>query len=548
MTDLQKKKKRNKKKRKGKSKEKKSKEKKLKEKKEIEKEKETEKKKGKGKGKEKGKGKGKGKEKEIKKEKETTKAPLQGNGGLDIPLGEMSPETMKRAQIYKEYVRQSYVEYFYYLYNRQQRIEHLKRQLKSSKSNKNERSKAIKLHYQKETNFLRKKRTKMTIKQFTILAKIGQGGYGDVFLCRKTDTNEMVALKRMKKSLIKKTNKVEHIMSERQVLAEHSSPWLVKLLYSFQDHKFLYLAMEFLRGGDLKALLMNIEYLDENTTRFYAAEMLLAIGDLHQIGYTHRDLKPENFLINHDGHVKLTDFGLSKKFILNKQWRETVKQIHKKTKKQLKKQKKKRTSTLSKRQFQQKRRNKFFTVVGSPEYIPPEILEKKGYTKTVDFWSFGCMVYEMLTGFPPFTGANIEETLENVINYKTSLENPKDDKTDEEILSPDAWDFVRQLINKSSKRLGSKGIEEIKKHPFFKGIEWENLHISTPPFIPKVEDDLDISYFDTSYFDEDEVELEQPESLNITEKVNDYRDNRFSGFTFKKYDMKQGGTQDIYKK
>ncbi|KAJ3440811.1 cell cycle protein kinase dbf2-related [Anaeramoeba flamelloides] len=467
----------------------------------------------------------------------------EGGGGKFVPLEEMSKETLQRAEIYKEFIRNKSIEYFYYLYTREKRLEGLKQNLKKVKISKNERSKAIKEHFKKESNFLRRRRTKMTVKQFSILAKIGQGGYGDVFLCRKSDTNELVALKRMKKALIEKTNKVEHIMSERQVLAEHSSPWLVQLLYSFQDSKYIYLAMEFVRGGDLKALLMNIDYLDENTTKFYAAEMLLAIQDLHELGYIHRDLKPENFLINHDGHVKLTDFGLSKKFIVKKEWRDTVKRIHKK--KQKKKNSKKNISnnTLSKRQLQQKRRNKFFTVVGSPEYISPEILEKKGYTKTVDFWSFGCILYEMLTGFPPFSGSSIEETLENVIDFKSSLENPLDDETDEEIIQPQAWNLIRKLINKPNKRLGKNGIQEIKNHPFFEGIEWNNFQNSTPPFVPKVESDLDISYFDTSYFDENEIDLEEPESLNLSE-----RNNQFAGFTFKKYNLKQGGTQDIYQK
>ncbi|KAJ3436486.1 cell cycle protein kinase dbf2-related [Anaeramoeba flamelloides] len=482
--------------------------------------------------------------KHIDKKKKQKEEKVQQGGGKFIPLEEMSKETIQRAELYKEFFRNKSMEYFYYLYKRQKRLEEFKQNLKKFKISKNERSKVIKEHFQKESNFLRRRRTKMSVKQFTILAKIGQGGYGDVFLCRKIDTNEMIALKRMKKALIEKTNKVEHIMSERQVLAEHSSPWLVQLLYSFQDTKYIYLAMEFVRGGDLKALLMNIDYLDENTTKFYAAEMLLAIKDLHELGYIHRDLKPENFLINHDGHIKLTDFGLSKKFIIKKEWRETVKLINNK-KKQKKKNSKSQNpySTLSKRQLQQKRRNKFYTVVGSPEYISPEILEKKGYTKTVDFWSFGCILYEMLTGFPPFSGSSIEETLENVMNYRTSLENPLDDQTNEEIIQPKAWHLIRKLIHKPNKRIGKNGIQEIQQHPFFEGIEWDKFQNSTPPFVPKVESDLDISYFDTSYFDEDEVELEEPETTTSTE-----RNNQFVGFTFKKYDLKQGGTQDIYQK
>ncbi|KAF9203912.1 hypothetical protein BGZ59_001363, partial [Podila verticillata] len=163
-----------------------------------------------------------------------------------------------------------------------------------------------------ERKALRLRRTRTTAIQFQILTQVGQGGFGEVFLARKSDTGELCALKRMSKRHLHLQDEVQHILTERDVLTATRSEWHVRLLYSFQDQDYVYLAMEFVQGGDVRTMLSARGVLREEDTRLYFAEMIMAIDALHQQGYIHRDLKPENFLIDRTGHIKLTDFGLSK--------------------------------------------------------------------------------------------------------------------------------------------------------------------------------------------------------------------------------------------
>ena len=163
-----------------------------------------------------------------------------------------------------------------------------------------------------ERAFLRMRRTRTHFSGFEVLLQIGEGGYGQVFLTRKKDTKELCALKRMDKRILIKRGKVDNIMVERDVLTSTKSPWLVKLLYSFQDLNHVYLAMEFVPGGDMRSLLSNIDTMLEEPAKFFMTEMILAMVSLHSLGYLHRDLKPENYLIDEKGHIKLTDFGLAK--------------------------------------------------------------------------------------------------------------------------------------------------------------------------------------------------------------------------------------------
>lgn len=153
---------------------------------------------------------------------------------------------------------------------------------------------------------------RISLKDFEFVRKIGQGGFGAVWVVRKKDTGEVLALKIVNKSLIWKKNKVTQMKNERDVLASHLNAWMVQLAYSFQDPHYCYLAMEFCPGGDLRHLLTALGYLEEHEVRLYMAEMILAVFSLHSLGYIHRDLKPDNFLIDSKGHLKLTDFGLSK--------------------------------------------------------------------------------------------------------------------------------------------------------------------------------------------------------------------------------------------
>ena len=165
----------------------------------------------------------------------------------------------------------------------------------------------------KEGENLRKKRQKISIFDFEPLKIIGQGAFGEVRVCRYIPTNDIIAIKKMKKDEMHKKNQVLHVRAERDVLSEAKNPWIVDLKFSFQDQKYLYLGMEFLPGGDLMSLLMVKDILPENDAKFYAAELVLCIESVHKLNCIHRDLKPDNVLIGKDGHIKLSDFGLSKR-------------------------------------------------------------------------------------------------------------------------------------------------------------------------------------------------------------------------------------------
>ncbi|KAJ6244804.1 cell cycle protein kinase dbf2-related [Anaeramoeba flamelloides] len=228
------------------------------------------------------------------------------------------------------------------------------------------------------------------------------------------------------------------------------------------------------------------------------------------------DLKPENFLISSDGHLKLTDFGLSKNiFPDQKNWKDTLKK-------------------LSREEFNKK---KHFTLVGTPNYMSPEILSKKGYDNSVDFWSLGCILYELLSGIPPFSGEEIEETLRNIIFYTKTLVPPTTEE-DEEIIEEDAWDLITTLLDVPLKEEPDVFLQNLKLHPFFEDIDFENIRESTPPFIPQLENEMDISYFDTTYFEDFDGELKTvitnfktPKSFSKKE-IN----NKFVGFTFRRFD------------
>ena len=172
-----------------------------------------------------------------------------------------------------------------------------------------EKERAKLMAYERE--LLHKRRTKLRLQQFHIVTQVGQGGYGEVFLARKRDTGELCALKRLRKRVLIKMDEVRHVLTERDILTATRSPWLVRLLYAFQDESHVYLAMEYVPGGDFRTLLNNSGVLREEHARFYISEMFVSVNELHKLGYIHRDLKPENFLIDATGHIKLTDFGLA---------------------------------------------------------------------------------------------------------------------------------------------------------------------------------------------------------------------------------------------
>ncbi|KAK5801406.1 kinase-like domain-containing protein [Linnemannia elongata] len=360
---------------------------------------------------------------------------------------------------------------------------------------------------------LRQRRTRTQAIQFQILTQVGQGGFGEVFLARKTDTNELCALKRMSKKRLHLQDEVQHILTERDVLTSTKSEWHVKLLYSFQDTEYVYLAMEFVQGGDVRTMLTARGVLKEEDTRLYFAEMVMAIDALHQQGYIHRDLKPENFLIDAGGHVKLTDFGLSKgqlaesrieamkarlKELLHQHHHQQQQQYHNHQHQQAQQtqQQSQQLGGNNSIEYKNEGIRRAFSIVGSADYMAPEILTSQGYDYGVDYWSLGCILFEFLCGYSPFQAEDTRQTCVNVWHWRRVLKRPVYD-TEENMefnLTNEAWDLMTRLITDREERYTT--LQQVKDHPWFAGLDWTKLRNTKASFVPVLSTPMDTSYFD----------------------------------------------------
>ncbi|KAK0523291.1 Serine/threonine-protein kinase [Tilletia horrida] len=301
----------------------------------------------------------------------------------------------------------------------------------------------------------------LTIESFELLKVIGKGSFGKVMQVRKRDTGRIYALKTIRKAHIVSRSEVTHTLAERTVLARVNNPFIVPLKFSFQSPEKLYLVLAFVNGGELFHHLQREGRFSETRSRFYAAELLCALEHLHSFNVVYRDLKPENILLDYTGHIALCDFGLCKLDMTED-----------------------RTTN---------------TFCGTPEYLAPELLGGEGYTKAVDWWTLGVLLYEMLTGLPPFYSEDVN------VMYTRILQDPL--RFGEEV-KPDARDLLVQLLERDPrKRLGSQanGAQLIKAHPFFsKHIDWELLLAKKvqPPFKPAVASAIDTSNFDPEFTSE----------------------------------------------
>jgi len=378
----------------------------------------------------------------------------------------------------------------------------------------------------KEGENLRKKRQKISIFDFVPIKIIGKGAFGEVRLCKYIPTNDIVAIKKMKKEEMHKKNQVLHVRAERDVLSEAKNQWIVELKFSFQDQNYLYLGMEYLPGGDLMTLLMARDILPEEDAKFYAAEMVLAIESVHDMGCIHRDLKPDNVLIGKDGHIKLSDFGLSKKLdaFLDKNNKFIFNQDNKILKNNNTNLSYAERFRIFKNMKSKKRREKAFSTVGTPDYIAPEVFKQKGYGQEIDWWSLGVIMFEMMIGYPPFYSDSSTETCKKILDWENHLE-----IRPEANISKEAVDILKRLINDPEKRLGRNGAEEIKLHPFFKNVDWKHIKETLiPPFIPDLK-----GPFDTKYFDEyEEIEPFYPINNNDNNSKYQKKDMCFVDFTY----------------
>jgi len=426
------------------------------------------------------------------------------------PLG-ASEETLKYTARLKAMMEEKYKKKMKEITERKQRQEELNRKMEEFHLDHNAKQNLLAKHIAQENQYAKEGRKKYKITDFDCIKTIGRGAFGEVRVVRKKDDSKVFALKMMRKKEMIAKKQVTHIRAERNLLAAADNTWLVKLHFSFQDDTFLYLVMEYCAGGDLMTILMREDILSEPCTKFYMAELALAIKSVHDLKFVHRDLKPDNVLISTTGHVKLSDFGLAKSFgtreehyisLYQEQAKNGFKDVPKATKGR---------SRQSKRD-----RKLMYSTVGTPDYIAPEVFSQKGYNAEVDWWSLGVICYECLVGYPPFYAEEPLQTCRKIVNFKRTLKIPP-----EAGLSAHARDIVLKLIVSARHRAGFHGI---KSHPFFRDCPWDDLQSMTPPFIPKIKSATDTQYFDE--FEEAQVPPEKFIPENTTDK------GHFMNFTF----------------
>mmetsp|Transcript_11247 Transcript_11247/g.34438 ORF Transcript_11247/g.34438 Transcript_11247/m.34438 type:complete len:503 (-) Transcript_11247:114-1622(-) len=329
-------------------------------------------------------------------------------------------------------------------------------------------------------------RKPVSFASFQTLAVIGKGSFGVVSLVRQKGTNEYYAMKQVPKTKAKQSKVVARVWAERQALASIDLDTVAKLEYCFQDARNVYLVMEYLPGGDLMTRLLREEVLCERQAKFYAAELITAVDSIHNLGIIHRDLKPDNLVFTERGRLKVLDFGLCKR-LHDRNYAPKMYALP--TSKQASRPRS--TDVETRRHaWQRIARRQKFSAVGTPNYVAPEVLLGGFYGEECDWWSVGVILYEMLVGYPPFHSSDVTSTCRKICNWNESLEFPPH-------LSKPAVSLLRQLLCTSERRLGRReGIAEFKRHPFFKGVEWESLSQQETPWKPKIAGPLDLSNFE----------------------------------------------------
>jgi len=339
--------------------------------------------------------------------------------------------------------------------------------------------------------------TKASTKDFTFLKVIGKGSFGKVLLAQHKMDRKYYAVKVLHKQTILRKNEQMHIMAERNVLTKNlTHPFLVGLHYSFQTADKLYFILDYANGGELFFHLQKERSFSEDRSRFYAAEIGSALGYMHSQDILYRDLKPENLLLDREGHIVLTDFGLCKEQLTTK-------------------------DTTG-------------TFCGTPEYLAPEVITRQPYGMPIDWWCFGCVLYEMMYGLPPFYSRDVKQMYQKIVN---------DTLTFKPRATTHAKSLLRALLQKKpDRRMGSsaRDFEEIKEHEFFRPINWQRLYARDikPPFNPKVADEQDLKNIDPSFKSEplpgSVINPRLPGSV-----INNLGDTEFAQFSFVRPDISE---------
>lgn len=322
----------------------------------------------------------------------------------------------------------------------------------------------------------------MTIDDFELLKVIGKGSFGKVMQVKKKDTNKVYALKSIRKAHIVNKMEVTHTLAEKFVLSKINSPFVVPLKFAFQSSEKLYLVLSFINGGELFYHLQKVRRFPLIRAKFYICELISAIETLHSMNIVYRDLKPENILLDHQGHIALCDFGLCKINMKNDQ--------------------------------------KTNTFCGTPEYLAPELLLNKGYTRVVDFWTIGVLLYEMITSLPPYYDEDVNKMYNKILN---------DPLIFPDYVDPITKDLIEKLLDRNPDlRLGANGVNEIKNHEFFKDIDWVKLNNKgyIPPFRPQVKDSMDITNISQ------EFTMEKPLDSVVDDFLSESVQKQFGGWTY----------------
>eukprot|EP00232_Nephroselmis_pyriformis_P015271 CAMPEP_0182890008 /NCGR_PEP_ID=MMETSP0034_2-20130328/22387_1 /TAXON_ID=156128 /ORGANISM="Nephroselmis pyriformis, Strain CCMP717" /LENGTH=359 /DNA_ID=CAMNT_0025023535 /DNA_START=21 /DNA_END=1096 /DNA_ORIENTATION=- len=328
---------------------------------------------------------------------------------------------------------------------------------------------------------------KLGPEHFELLRVVGQGAFGKVFQVRKLDTGEIFAMKVLRKDRILEKGHIDYLRTERDVLTSIVHPFIVNLKFSFQTASKLYLILEFINGGHLFFQLYHQGCFDESLAKIYIAEIVLAVAHLHTLGIIHRDLKPENVLLDVEGHVKITDFGLAKGNVTDDF----------------------RTNSMC----------------GTMEYMAPEIINATGHGKSVDWWSVGVLLHEMVTGNVPFRAKNRAQLQKDIVNKKLKLPTH---------LTAECHQLLKALLHKDQeKRLGSgpNGSKDVMTHAFFRGINWKRLEAReiVPPFMPEIANQECVANFDTRWTDLPPTD--SPCGTPPTKPGDDFQ-NLFNGFSY----------------
>lgn len=343
------------------------------------------------------------------------------------------------------------------------------------------------------TSGQKKAKVSASITDFEILKPISRGAFGKVYLAQKRKTGDLYAIKVLSKSDLVRKNAADSVIAERNALAIAHNAFVVKLFYAFQSTENLYLVMEYLIGGDLASLLRNLYTFEIDMAQQYAAEIVLSLEYLHSVGIVHRDLKPDNILITDEGHLKLTDFGLSRVAMITDRMGSGTAgaspfgmgpQIPQKPAQKAP------DPLLDIAAEADLEDSTTKQILGTPDYLSPEILLGRRHGEAVDWWALGVITFEFLCGYPPFAADSPEKIFQNILACK--VEWPDDWEVPDE-----AKAFVHALLELDpKKRLGSHGVEEIKAHPFFRGVQWQTL-LNKPMndiFVPRPANLQDTSY------------------------------------------------------